>query len=75
MGRVLGGLGQGFGLQKGSQNGKINVFNKNLDFLIIREGFGEGLGRVWGRSWEGFGKVLGRFWEPFGRSRGRSRLS
>ena len=65
-GRVLGGswggFGEHFGVQKGSQKGKMIFFNK----IVIFKGFWEGLGRVWRGFWEG----LGRVWELFGCSRG-----
>ena len=49
--KVLGGswegFGEHFGVQKGSQKGKMIFFNKKYDFQGLLGGFGEGLGRVW----------------------------
>ena len=58
LGRVLGGFGEHFGVQKGSQKRRLG---KSVFFQLLG-GFWEGLGRVWGGFWEGFGRV----WELFG---------
>ena len=49
-----GGFGRLLAVQNGSLKGKINFFDK----IAIFRGFGKGLGRLLGGSWEGLEAVL-----------------
>ena len=68
-----GGFGRLLAVQNGSLKGTINFFDKN----VIFRGFGKGLERVLGGSWESFWRVLrefARFWDPLRRFRDLSVL-
>ena len=58
-GRSQGGFGEHLAVQNKSLKGTINFFDK----IAIFKGFGEGLGRVLGGSWEGLEGGWGEFWE------------
>ena len=56
---ILASIWEGLGEVWGPKMGKLGVKKATQDRIAILEGFGRGLGRIWGGFWEGFGRFLG----------------